>query len=244
VGQDRPARGGDRRLAGRGASHCARVGGRRAARLRAGRPGQAEARVGGGRTASLRAGRPREAEADRRTCGATAPSSVAAPRVCSPVGFYSDHRRAGPVAAGQSARPDKARSPSDAGVARANPDRAPRAGGAAEGGLPHSAQDRAVSAVEGETAADAREDREQGERLVTSCPRKSYVMVDAAFSDRIEPRPDLATAVALDLYHRAAVVTTWRGFREALRRRSPRLEAAVPYPPLAEVSEDQRREFH
>ena len=38
-------------------------------------------------------------------------------------------------------------------------------------------------------------------------------------------------------------MTTWRRFREALRRRSPRLEAAVPYPPLSEVSEDQRREF-
>ena len=39
-------------------------------------------------------------------------------------------------------------------------------------------------------------------------------------------------------------MTTWRRFREALRRRSPRLEAAVPYPPLSEVSKDQRREFH
>jgi hypothetical protein len=69
-------------------------------------------------------------------------------------------------------------------------------------------------------------------------------MVDAAFPARIKRKPDLATPVALDLYHRAAAVTTWRGFREPLRRRSPRLEAAVPYPPLAEVSEDQRREFH
>jgi hypothetical protein len=54
----------------------------------------------------------------------------------------------------------------------------------------------------------------------------------------------LATTVALDLYHRPAVVTTSRGFRRALRRRSPRLEAAVPYPPLSEISDDQRREFH
>jgi hypothetical protein len=69
-------------------------------------------------------------------------------------------------------------------------------------------------------------------------------MVDAAFFDRIEPRPDLATAVALELSHRPAVVTTSRGFRQALRRRSPRLEAAVGYPPLSEMSDAQRREFH
>ena len=54
---------------------------------------------------------------------------------------------------------------------------------------------RVIASIE----ALARGDEEEKRRLVTSCPKKTYTMTDAAYSDKMEALLDMAMAVELDM---------------------------------------------
>lgn len=54
---------------------------------------------------------------------------------------------------------------------------------------------RVIASIE----ALARDDEEEKLRLVKSCPKKTYTMTDAAYSDKMEALLDMAMAVELDM---------------------------------------------
>jgi hypothetical protein len=66
------------------------------------------------------------------------------------------------------------------------------------------------------TAAGARGDEREFERLVSTCPTVRYRMADPAYLDRVEASRDLAVAVALELAPRLAQVRMLDTVRELL----------------------------
>jgi hypothetical protein len=64
--------------------------------------------------------------------------------------------------------------------------------------------------------AAARDDFDERESLVATCPEKTYRMPDAAFLDRIDASRDLALAVAVDLGPRLAAARGLDAVREVL----------------------------